>query len=138
MTADAIWRAGALLLTLMALGEMAVGVLVAAFPAVATVLLGAPLDSSGLLVARMMGVAILVIGVTWWLSRRERDRIARQAPGFILYNVGIGSLFAVAATSASPPLIPWLVAIAHLGAGAVFVAVVAIARPSPGTPRDNQ
>ena len=134
MTADAARRAGALLLTLAALGEMAVGVLVAAFPAVAPVLLGAPLEGNGLVVARMMGLAILVIGLTWWLSRSESDRIARHAPGFLLYNIGIGLLFAVTATSAPLPLIPWLVAIAHLGTGAVFATLAAMARSSAAAP----
>jgi hypothetical protein len=126
-------RAGALLLALVSIGEMTVGVLLVLWPSVGTLLIGAPLEGAGLLVARMLGVAILVIGLTWWLARRETDRIARHAPGFILYNVGVGALFALAAMSASGPLVPWIVAIAHIASGAVFAVVVAMG-PSRGTP----
>ena len=126
MSGDTARRAGSLLLNLAALGEMAVGVLVAAFPSIGTALIGAPLDSSGLLVMRMLGMAIFVIGLTWWLARGDANRVARHALGFIVYNIGIGVLFALAAMSASQPLIPWIVAIVHLAAGATFAAVVAI------------
>jgi len=68
----------------------------------------------------MLGVAAFVIGLTWWLGRSEH---ARYAPSFILYNLGIGVLFAMAATSRS--LIPWILAVTHLAAATIFAVVVA-------------
>lgn len=124
MSAETAARLGGLLLALVALGEMTVGVLIALFPSVGAVLIGAPLEGAGLLVARMLGVAVLVIGLTWWLGRRESERIARHAPGFIVYNLGIGALFAMAAMSSSQPLIPWILGIVHIVSGATFAVVV--------------
>ena len=128
MSADASRRTRAWLLTLVALGEMAVGTLIVAFPSVGTLLVGAQLNGAGLVVTRMMGVALLAIGVTWWLARGDDARSAGQVPGFLIYNLGIGALFALAARSASQPIIPWIVAALHIAAGTLFVFIVALAR----------
>jgi hypothetical protein len=127
MNAEASIRVRTRLLTLVAIGEMAVGALIMVFPSVATVLVGALVDSAGLVVTRMAGVALLTIGLTWWLGRSEAALLARITPGFLLYNLGVGALFVVAARSASQPLVPWIVAIVHLAAGATFAAAAAMA-----------
>lgn len=128
-------RARKWLFTLAALGEMAVGVLIALFPAVGTLLIGALLDSAGLVVARMMGVALLSIGLTWWLARSDPACAARNAPGFILYNTGVGAVFLVAALSASQPLIPWILAVVHIAVGTTFGAAVAVSSRETTTAR---
>jgi hypothetical protein len=133
MNARASVRVRTWLLTLVAIGEMAVGVLIALFPSTGTWLVGALLDSAGLVVTRMLGVALLAIGLSWWLGRNDAACLARNAPGFVIYNLGVGALFVVAARSASQPVVPWIVAIVHLAAGAMFAAVVAVAPRASST-----
>lgn len=128
MSGDAARRAGLLLLAIAALGEMAVGALLVVFPAIGAVLIAVPLAGSGLLVTRMLGVAVLAIGLTWWLARHERN--SHHVPGFLLYNVGVGALFALAAMSTGEPAMPWILAIAHLAVGATFGTLFAVAAPS--------
>lgn len=129
-------RARAWLLTVAAIGEMAVGALLVVLPSVGTFLVGALIDSAGLIVTRMAGVALLAIGLTWWLGRNDAVFLARAAPGFVLYNIGVGVLFFMAATTASQPLVPWIVAILHLAAGATFVAVVGMATSATTPAKD--
>jgi hypothetical protein len=107
-----------LLITLSALGEIGVGAFVLAYPRIIALLMDAKLDASGLLVARMLGSAALALGVTWWIGRGDATRLSRYTAGFLVYNLGIGALFGLAALSAVRPALPWLVCIVHLGAGA--------------------
>lgn len=120
----------ALLLFLMAPGEMAVGMLIAAYPAAASLLLGAPIEGPGLLVVRMLGVAVLAIGLSWWLARRDPAARSRQVPGFLVYNFGVGALFAWAAIASVQPFVPWILAVVHVGAGAIASATVSRASPA--------
>jgi len=113
------------LFALCALGEMAVGGALLAFPSLIALLMGAALDGGALLLARMMGTALLALGVTWWLACGEQGGLARCAAGFIVYNAGVGALFGLAAAAAAHPLVPWIVCGAHLGAAAVFGAALA-------------
>jgi hypothetical protein len=113
------------LFALCALGEMAVGGALLAFPSLIALLMGAALDGSALLLARMMGAAVLALGVTWWLARGDEAGLARCAAGFIVYNTGVGVLFGFAAVDAAHPLVPWIVCGAHLVAAAVFGAALA-------------
>jgi hypothetical protein len=116
-----------LLLTLMALGELGVGVLVLAFPApVMGLLLAAPVEGVGLVVTRMAGIAVTALGLTWWRARRDLDqRLTRIAPGFLVYNLGVGLLFlAYAATAAGSVPVSWIVAALHLLAGLAFAATL--------------
>jgi hypothetical protein len=115
-----------LLLGASALGELAVGIAVAIFPrTVSDVLLGAPAEGVGAVVARMAGVAIAALGLTWWLARNDLDeRLTSIAPGFLGYNFGVGVLFllyALASTASVP--VTWLVAGVHLLAGLGFCAL---------------
>ena len=66
-------RAAELLVALMAIGEMSVGMVILALPReVALLLVDASLDGRGPIVARMMGIAVLALGITWWMARAMR------------------------------------------------------------------
>jgi hypothetical protein len=126
----------AVLLTLTALGEMAVGVLVAAFPSLGALLVGAPLDGGGLFAARIVGVAAFTLGLVWWRARGAPATVARHAPDFIIYNVGVGIVFGLAAKAAAEPVIPGVLALVHVGTGVLFAVALAIARSRPASPAE--
>jgi hypothetical protein len=110
-----------------ALGELAVGILIAALPAaVGGLLLQVPVVGTAVVIGRMMGIALTAIGLTWWLERHrlDREQLRQLAPGFLLYNFGVGLLFLAYAWEGDRLLVPWLVAAVHLGAGAAFVAAL--------------
>ena len=80
------------LLTTTAVLEFGAGLALVAIPsALATLLLGAQLDTpAGLTVARIGGVALLVIGTACWLARLDsHSRAARGLAGaMVIYNAG--------------------------------------------------
>ena len=121
-------RAARLIFTLGALGEIGVGLLVTLFPGpVMGFLLGAPLDSAGTVAARMIGITVAALGVTWWAGRRGLDtrRLYENAGGFLVYNLGVGILFlAHAATTAHALPVAWLVAAGHLLLGSAYLMAV--------------
>ena len=121
-TTAATSRVAGIVFVLGALGEMGVGVLIAVVPEAGRVLIGAPLVDAGLIVARMLGVGVLALGLTWWLSRNDAAAVARCTAGFVLYNFGLGALFGLAAVAAERPALPWLLCVAHLVLGAGFGA----------------
>jgi uncharacterized membrane protein len=104
-------------------------------------LLEATLVGISLVIARLFGIAIIALGITWWLMRGDVSRQLRMAPGFIIYNLGVGALVLVYALEAASPVpISWAVALAHLlagfGSSATLVmrsrpAGSGMARPSP-------
>ena len=108
----------------MAIGEVSVGMVLLVLPReVALVLIDAVLDARASIVARMMGIAVLALGVTWWQARGDAPGLARYRAGFIVYNLGVGALFCWVALAASQPAIPWIVSIAHLAAGVAFMVL---------------
>jgi hypothetical protein len=114
-------RAATFVVTLMAIGETSVGMLLLAFPReLVLLLIDATLDVRGVIVARMLGVAVLALGITWWMGRRDVERLSRYAAGFIVYNVGVGLLFGWAAPAARHPVLTWTVCAIHLAAGVGF------------------
>lgn len=116
-----------LLLTVMALAELGVGLLVLAFPGRVTgLLLAVPVEGVGLVVTRMAGIAIAALGLTWWHAKRDLDqRLTRVAPGFLVYNLGVGLVFlAYAATASVAAPLSWVAAAAHLFAGLAFAAAL--------------
>ena len=127
-------RAAVLLFSLSALGEIGVGVFVLPFPQLAALLLDAPLDGPGLLVARGLGGAALALGLTWWIARNDARARARCTAGFIIYNVAVGALFAFQALQAARPALPGMVGVVHLVAGGAFAAATAFARAKPVAP----
>ena len=110
-----------LVMALMAIGEVLTGIAILALPReVALLLVDASLDAQGLVVARVLGVAALALGVTWWAARDDAHGVSRCGAGFIVYNTGVGALFGWAARGASHPVLPWIVCVVHLAAAAVF------------------
>src|SRR5262249_31424844 len=88
-------RTAMLVFMLVSLGEMLAGVVLLAAPQqTARLLVDVTLDAGGAIVARMLGVAVLALGITWWLARAEPGRCT---PGFLVYNFGVGLLFGWAA-----------------------------------------
>lgn len=133
MAADNVTpRLAGALFALSALGEMAVGIAVLVVPEIAPLLIAAPLDAGGLLVARMLGGALLALGITWWLVRGDPAAMRRSAPGFLLYNVGVGILFIVAASSTMRPALPALLGAAHILLGAAFAGTLLAGGRSTG------
>ena len=121
-------RIASWLFALGAMGELAVGLAVLAFPGpVVGLLLAATLVGIGLVVARMFGIAIIALGVTWWLARTDQRQLTHMAPGFIGYNLGVGLLFLLYALVVTRPvLLLWAVALLHLLIGFAFIATVVI------------
>jgi hypothetical protein len=119
-------RVARLLFCASAVGEIGVGVLVLLFPQLLAVLMRAPLGPSELLVARMLGSAVLALGVTWWIGRNHTllDLTSRYLAGYLIYNLGMGILFVYCALTAGESALPWVVAIAHLLMGVGFPVTV--------------
>lgn len=118
-------RIAALLFLLGSLAEMAVGVAGLLFPEILAFLVAAPLDTSGLIIARMLASAVLALGITWWIARRDAALLSRYGAGFIVYNAGVGGAFALAALASARPALPWLVCVAHLLLATGFGAAMA-------------
>jgi len=119
-------RIARLLLCVSALGEITVGVLVLLFPQILAILMGAPLDHFGLLVARMLGSAALALGITWWIARNQPvlHLASRVLAGHLIYNLTVGLLFVLCALAASEPVLPWIIAVGHVLIGVGFAAAV--------------
>jgi hypothetical protein len=81
------------LFTMTAVIEVGAGLGMVALPSLpATMLLGSSLDSPvGLTVARVLGVALLALGVACWLARHDgQSRAARGLAGaMVFYNAAI-------------------------------------------------
>jgi hypothetical protein len=117
-------RTAGRVMALIAIGEMSVAVAILVAPReVALLLADVALEGRALLIARMLGVALLALGVTWWQARGDAERLSRYAAGFIVYNVGVGALFGWAALGASHIAIPWLVCVVHLTAGVAWLVL---------------
>jgi hypothetical protein len=97
-------------------GELGIGLAVLAFAGpVMGLLLAATLAGVGLVVARMVGITLIALGLTWWLTRSIlQQQLKCIAPGFISYNLGVGLLFLLYALSATQPVpLSWAVAFVH-------------------------
>jgi hypothetical protein len=111
-----------------AVGEITVGIAVALFPrTVSALLLGAPIADVGAVIARLAGVAIAMLGLTWWLARGDLGtRLTSIAPGFFGYNLGAALVFLSYALGATAPVtVAWLVTVVHLLAACTFGALLA-------------
>lgn len=126
-------RISGALFAVAALGELGVGLATLGFPeAMAEFLLAAPIEGAGVVIARMAGIAVAALGLTWWLARGDLGaRLLHLAPGFIGYNLGVGLLFLTYALAANRPVpVPWLIAELHLVAGLAFAGAAVVQRRS--------
>ena len=127
-------RAVKWLVTATTLGELVVGVAGAVFPAaVMRFLLGTPIEGVATIVARMAGIAVAALGIAWWTDRNRLDaqRLRDIAPGYLVYNLGIGLLFLTYTWGADRFLaVAWLVAAVHLFFGSAFVVILTRASPT--------
>lgn len=84
-------------------------------------LLGEGVGPTGIAVARVLGVALLSVGIAAWESRGKDDRLAPRA-GLCIYNVGVAVLLAILATAGSmyAPLL-WPVVVLHGLIGALML-----------------
>jgi hypothetical protein len=91
----------------------------------ATLLLGAGPDSVGLMIGRLTGMALLVLGIACWGARTNSGGAARLGTlkAITLYNAGAGLLLVgfAAIGEASGPVV-WGVGALHLALAAGFVA----------------
>ena len=126
-------RARVLLLVL-GLAEIGTGALLVALPeTLFRTLLGAGLGAAGILAARVAGLALAALGLTWWRARTrlDRERLRELTGGFLCYNLGVGALFALVALQATQRLpFAWLVAVVHLLAAGLFLVTAKGARAS--------
>lgn len=85
-------------------------------------LLGAAPDApAGITVSRVVGVAMLSLGVACWLSRAEAARGAAKGlvAAVLLYNVGVVVVLVLARTGLAPVGIAfWPVVVAHVAMAA--------------------
>ncbi|HXX84173.1 MAG TPA: hypothetical protein VEN29_09340 [Casimicrobiaceae bacterium] len=133
------WRAVRLLIAGSAVGELAVGIAATVAPgALTNFLLGATVEGTGAVVARMAGIAVAALGLGWWIDRSRLDlsRLRRVAGSYLVYNFGIGALFlAYASTADRVILVSWMVAVIHLVAAGAFIVALARLRPAAETGR---
>jgi hypothetical protein len=115
-------RASRLLFMAAALGEICVGAALLFLPANAIgLLLKAALSGASLVVARLLGIALIALGLTWWWARRAPAGLRWRTVGFLAYNLGIGLLLLLLAFLAGPfAAVLWLVAWLHLLTGLGF------------------
>ena len=116
------------LLTIAAVVELLAGLalLVAPGPA-ASLLLGAALETVGVMVGRVAGVALLALGVACWGGRTDAGGAARSGTlrAITLYNAGAGLLLVgFAATGEARGAVVWTAGVLHLVLAAAFVASV--------------
>lgn len=121
------------LLIVTAVAEAATGAAMVAAPAaLASLLLGASLDSSGAMtVARVAGVAMLSLGLACWLARDEgRARAGRAVvTAMLLYNVAVAAILVHGRLALGLDGIAlWPAALAHMALAAWCGAAL---RPSP-------
>ncbi|MGH8034485.1 MAG: hypothetical protein ACREO9_04610 [Lysobacterales bacterium] len=125
------------ILRLGALGELLVGVLATLFPGpVMSFLLADPAIANSLAVARIAGIAIIALGLTWWRSAQASDtlRLSGLGAGFLTYNAGIGMVFLVRAWPGESWLwVPLAIAVVHLLVAFAFAIAAMKSRLSGGT-----
>lgn len=114
--------------------EFGTGLVLVAVPsALATLLLGAQLDTPvGLTVARVGGVALLAIGTACWLARLDGEsRVARGlAVAIMIYNVGAVAIFVHAGLALQLSGIGlWPAAVAHAAMTAWCITSLLRKRP---------
>jgi hypothetical protein len=105
-----------------ALGEVGVGAAVVALPAeVLEFLPNAAVGGASLAGARMLGIVLIALGLTWWSARREPEGLRSCAVGFLAFNLGVGMLCLLLALPGGRfAAVLWLFAWLHLLTGLGF------------------
>ena len=122
------------LLTLTAVLESGTGIGLLIVPSVVTtIILGSPVDTNvALVLTRITGIALLVIGIICWLNRNgESNKLTKGLVGAIsLYNFGVIAVFVAAGLSPEPTGVGlWPIVIAHAVMG--FWCVTILLRNKP-------
>jgi hypothetical protein len=106
--------------------------------AAVNLLLGVPLESpSAVAVARVGGVALLALGVAFWLARGDsQSRAARGlVAAMVIYNLGVALILAVAGIrSLHAGIVLWPAAVVLHAAMTVW-CVMSLVRWEPERPR---
>ena len=112
------------LLAASAIGETLLGIGVLTWPRqLAALLLGGPLGDDGVLLARCFGVAVIGVGLAWWFAKGTTRGCRESAPGYLVYNLGVGATIAFYALSAAGHvMLLWSIALLHLALGLAFAA----------------
>lgn len=116
--------------------ETLAGLALLAFPsAVVLLLLGEPLSSSGVVIARIAGGGLLGLGLACWFAREAPGSRAGTgvAVGFLAYNVVASVTLALAQSASGSRLL--LNGAAALHAVLALALVVALTAGSSGRPR---
>jgi hypothetical protein len=123
------------LLAVAAVLECLTGVAALVIPGIViALLLGVQPSSAALMTGRLLGVALLSLGIACGYAATDKGGSARTGTlrAITLYNAGVGSLLVVfAATGMASGLMPWIAGILHLVLALAFAASL---RQSAGAP----
>ena len=120
-----------LLFKVSAIIEILTGLAFLVAPAVLVgLLLGDGLGTTGVAVARVLGIGLLAVGVAGWESPAQDIRLAPRA-GLCLYNVGVALVLVILGVfGGMKGILLWPVALLHALIGAMMLWV--ILAPSQG------
>jgi len=114
------------LLAIAAVVECLTGVAIILVPGIViALLLGVEPNSAAIMIARLLGVALLCIGIACWGATGDTVGSARTGTlrAITLYNAGVGlSLVAYAAGGMAHGWLVWIASILHLCLATAFAA----------------
>jgi hypothetical protein len=123
------------LLAIAAALECLTGVAAILIPGIViALLLGVEPSSAALMTGRLLGVALLSLGIACWYATSDKGGSARTGTltAITLYNGGVGLLLvAFAAIGIASGVLAWIAGILHLGLATAFAASL---RHSAGAP----
>ena len=94
---------------------------------VAGLLLGDVLGATGVAVARVLGIALLSVGVAGWESPGQAIRLAPRA-GLCIYNVGVAIAFIIiGASGGMNGILLWPTTVLHALIGAMMLWAILVA-----------
>ena len=116
-----------LLFNVSAIIEVSTGLALLATPLFAIgLLLGDGLGPTGVAVARVLGVALLSVGVAGWESQ-EQDILLAPRAGLCIYNVGAAIVFVILGTTGGMNgILLWPAAVLHALIGAMMLWVILV------------
>jgi hypothetical protein len=116
-----------LLFNVSAIVEVSTGLALLVAPLfVIGLLLGDGLASTGVAVARVLGIGLLSVGVAGWETPGQDTRLAPRA-GLCIYNVGAAIVFAILGTTGGMSgVLLWPVAALHTLFGAMMLWAILV------------